>query len=158
MSVPVAILPVMETSRGATLADQLSRSPVITDADVLARVDAIIEPDTRRERSLWLFFFYSDGTQAPVIVPLDDMPAMPEEDDAEVPFHLLRHFYGLEDGDDLSFVLTICRDGALELTISDRQWIQVLEWGITEYAAPVRLICLATPQGVRGIGPMLPAS
>ena len=158
MSVPVAILPVMETSHGATLADHLSRSPVITDADVLARAGAIIGPDARRGRSLWLLFFYSDGTQAPVIVPLDDMPEMPDEDDAEVPFHLLRHFYGLDAGDDLSFVLVICRDGGLALTISDRQWLAVLEWGITQYAAPVRMICLATPEGVRGIGPMTPAT
>jgi hypothetical protein len=159
MSVPVAILPVMETPDGAMLADQLPESPVVTDADVLARVDAIIEPDARRERSLWLFFFYSDGTQAPVIVPLDDMPELPADDDAEVPFHMLRHFYGLDDGgDDLSFVLAICRDGTLELTVSDRQWLRVLQSGITEYAAPVRMICLATPEGVRGLGPATGAS
>jgi hypothetical protein len=157
MSVPVAILPVMEAPHGATVASQLSQSPVITDADVLARVELIIEPGARRERSLWLLFFYPDGTQAPVIVPLDDLPEMPDEDDAEVPFHMLRHFYGLDGGDDLSFVLVICRDGPLELTISDRQWLAVLDWGITEYAAPVRMICLATPDGVRGIGRMPPA-
>jgi hypothetical protein len=144
----------MEDPRGAMLADQLSESPVITDADVLARVDAVIEPGARRERSLWLFFFYSDGTQAPVIVPLDGMPETPEEEDAEVPFHMLRHFYGLDGGDDLSFVLTICRDGSLDLIASDRQWLRLLQQGITEYAAPVRMICLATPEGVRGLGPL----
>jgi hypothetical protein len=158
MSVPVAILPVMETHHGATLADLLSQSPVVTDAEVLARVDAIIEPDARRERSLWLFFFHSDGTQAPVIVPLDAMPEMPGEEDAEVPFHMLRHFYGLDDDSDLSFVLAICRDGPLELTASDRQWLRMLQRGITEHAAPVRMICLATPDGVRGLGPLTGAS
>jgi hypothetical protein len=152
MSVPVAILPVMETPPGATLADQLASIPVTTDADVLARVDEVIDPAARLERALWLFFFYPDGTQAPVVVPLDDLPEMPSEDDAEVPFHLLRHFYGLEGGGELSFVLVICRDGELELTISDRQWLAVLRWGITEYAAPVRCICLATPRGVRVLG------
>jgi hypothetical protein len=153
MSVALAILPVMEDPHGAMLAGQLPEDPVITDADVLARLDAIIEPDARRERSLWLLFFYSDGTQAPVIVPLDDMPEMPEQDDAEVPFHMLRHFYGLDEGNDLSFVITICRDGTLELTAGDRRWLRALQRGITEYAAPVRMICLATPDGVRGIGP-----
>jgi len=144
----------MKSSRGATFAHQLANIPVITDADVLARVDELIEAEARRERALWLLFFYSDGTQAPVVVPLDDMPEMPDEEDAEVPFHLLRHFYGLEGGNDLSFVLVICRDGPLELTIADRQWLQVLAWGITEYTAPVRMICLATPEGVRGLGPL----
>jgi hypothetical protein len=143
----------MEPSHGATLAEQIASIPVITDADVLARVDEIIEPEARRERALWLFFFYSDGTQAPVVVPLDDMPEMPGQDDAEVAFHVLRHFYGLSDDDDLTFVLTICRDGTAELTDSDRRWLRVLQWGITEYAAPVRMICLATPEGVRDLGP-----
>jgi hypothetical protein len=154
MSVTDATLPAMEPSdHEATLAEQLASTPVITDADVLARVDEIIEPATRRERSLWLFFFYSDGTQAPVLVPLDDMPELPRQDDAEVAFHMLRHFYGLTDDDDLSFVLTVCRDGTLEQTESDRQWLRVLQWGISEYATPVRLICLATPEGVRDLGP-----
>jgi hypothetical protein len=152
MSVPAGILPVMDTSHGVTLAEQLASIPVITDADVLARVEEIIEPAERRGRALWMFFFYPDGTQAPVIVPLDAMPEMPDEDDADVPFHLLRHFYG-GTGEDLSFVLAICRDGSLDLTASDRQWLRVLQWGIEEYAAPVRMICLVTPEGVRGIGP-----
>jgi hypothetical protein len=143
----------MDPSHGATLAEQLARNPVITDADVLARVDEIIEPAARRERALWLFFFYSDGTQAPVIVPLEDMPELPEEDDTEVPFHMLRHFYGLNEDDDLSFVLALCRDGALELAESDRRWLRLLQGGIKEHAAPVRMLCLATPEGVRPLGP-----
>jgi hypothetical protein len=153
MSEAGGTLPVMDPSHGATLAEQLARTPVITDADVLARVDEVIEPAARRERALWLFFFYSDGTQAPVIVPLDDLPELPEEDDAELAFHMLRHFYGLTEDDDLSFVLTICRDGTLELTESDRRWLRVLQWSIKEYAAPVRMLCLATPEGVRALGP-----
>jgi hypothetical protein len=152
MSVPAWILPVMDTSHGATLAEQLASIPVVTGADVVARVDEIIEPGERRGRALWMFFFYQDGTQAPVIVPLDDMPEMPAEDDADVPFHMLRHFYG-GAGEDLSFVLAICREGSLDLTASDRQWLRVLERGIEEYAAPVWMICLATPEGVRGVGP-----
>jgi hypothetical protein len=63
MSVPGAILPVMETSHGATLADQLSQVPVITDADVLTRVDVIIEPEARKPLTLWVFFLNPDGTQ-----------------------------------------------------------------------------------------------
>jgi len=153
MSVPGGTLPVMDPSHGVTIAEQLARTPVITDADVLTRVDEIIEPAARRERALWLFFFYSDGTQAPVLVPIDDMPELPGRDDVEVAFHMLRHFYGLADDDDLSFVLAVCRDGPLEQTDSDRQWLRVLQWGITEYAAPVRMICLATPEGVRDLGP-----
>lgn len=154
MSVADATLPVMDPTHGATLAEQLARTPVITDADVLARVDEIIEPAARPERALWLFFFYADGTQAPAIVPIADMPELPKEGDAEQAFHMLRHFYGLNDGDiDLSFVVTVCRDGTLELIESDRRWLRVLQSGIKEDGAPVRMLCLATPEGVRALGP-----
>jgi hypothetical protein len=66
---------------------------------------------------------------------------------------MLRHFYGLNEDEDLSFVLTLCRDGTLELTESDRQWLRLLQGGIKEHAAPVRMLCLATPEGVRALGP-----
>jgi hypothetical protein len=134
----------MDPFQGATLAAQIAAIPVTTDADVLARVAEIIEPRARRERALWLFFFYEDGTQAPVVVPLGNMPDLPGDEDAEVAFHMLRHFYGLGE-DDLSFVLAVCRDGALELTESDRCWLRVLQRAITEYAAPRTTCRLSSP-------------
>jgi hypothetical protein len=142
----------MESSHGASLADQLALIPVRTDTDVLARVDAIIDPAARRDRTLWLFFLNPDGTQPQVVMPIDDIPAYPEPDDAEGLFEMLAHLFD-PDGPGGSLVVTITRSGTTELTDSDRRWAAVLSRGAAEAGTPVRMFCLATPEGVRGLGP-----
>jgi hypothetical protein len=142
----------METSHGASLADQLALIPVRTDADVLARVDAIIDPAARRDRTLWLFFLNPDDTQANVLMPIDDIPAYPGPDDAEGLFEMLGDLTD-PDGLGLSLVLTITRWGTTDLTESDRRWAATLSRGAAQAGTPVRMFCLATPEGVRGVGP-----
>jgi hypothetical protein len=141
----------MDSRDGAPSAEQLATIPVRTDADMLARVDAVIAPAARQDRALWLLLFYDDGTQAPVVMPID-MPDLPEPDFTELPLHVMRHFYG-PAGSGLSFTLVVCRPGAPDPGAGDRQWARVLQDRIDEYAAPVRMICLATPGGVRSLGP-----
>jgi hypothetical protein len=157
MSVADAILPVMEASHGATLADRLSKIPVVTDADVLARVDVIIEPESRKPLTLWVFFLNPDGTQPMVIMPIDDIPEQPDVEDGEFVFQMLSHLYG-PDSPDGSLILTISRDGTTAPTEGDRRWLRALQHGVAEYAAPVRMFCLATPEGVRDLGPVSPGS
>lgn len=125
--------------------------PVISDEDVLARVEEVVVPLAGRELELWVFLLFPDGRQAPAILPVGDMPALPGEQDHEVAFHMLRHFYGTPATDELglSFLLILVRDGTCELTDADRQWARVLRDATEEYAAPVRMLCLATPGGVR---------
>jgi len=155
MSVADVILPVMETSHGATLADQLSQIPVITDADVLTRVDVIIEPENRTPLTLWVFFLNPDGTQPMVIMPIDDIPGQPDVEDGEFVFQMLSPLYG-PDSPGGSLILTISRDGTIALTEGDERWLRALQHGVAEYAAPVRMFCLATPEGVRELGPVRP--
>ena len=155
MSVPRGTLPVMETPCGASLADQLARVPVRTDADVLARVDAIIDPASRKDRTLWLFFFNPDGTQANVVMPIDDIPAYPGPDEAEGLFEMLAHLFD-PGGPGGSLVLTVTRPGPAGLTDSDRRWAAILNRGAADNGTPVRMVCLATPEGVRGLGPEPP--
>ena len=142
----------METPHGASLADQLALIPVRTDADVLARVDAIIDPAARRDRTLWLFFLNADGTQAKVVMPIDDIPAYPGPDDADGLFEMLAHLFA-PDGPGGSLVVTVTRPGTAGLTDSDRRWAAILRRGADEAGTPVRMFCLATPDGVRGLGP-----
>lgn len=153
MSYPRGIVPGMETPHGTTFADQLSRNPVITDADVLARVELIIDPEARRDRALWLFFLNPDGTQPNVIMPIDDIPEFPDMiEDGEYLFQMLSHICG-PDVPDCRVVITLTRDGRPDLTDSDRCWLQLFQWGVPEYAVPVRMLCLATPEGIRELGP-----
>jgi hypothetical protein len=66
---------------------------------------------------------------------------------------MLSHVYG-PDSPDGSLILTISRDGPIAMTEGDRCWLRALQHGVAEYAAPVRMFCLATPDGVRELGPV----
>ena len=116
-----------------------------------SRVDAIIDPASRKDRTLWLFFFNPDGTQANVVMPIDDIPAYPGPDEAEGLFEMLAHLLD-PDGPGGSLVVTITRSGTTDLTESDRRWAAILGRGAAEAGTPLRMLCLATPEGVRGLG------
>jgi len=138
----------METPYGASLASQLSAIPLRTDDDVLARVAAILEPAARRDPTLWVFFLGPDGLQSDVAIPFDDLPAYPGPDEAEGMFEMLAHLVS-PDGPAASVILTITRSGIPRLSGSDRRWAAVLRRGAAQNGTPVRMLCLATPDGVR---------
>jgi hypothetical protein len=136
-------------------ASELLAVPVITDSDVLDRVAAIIEPASRQHRTLWLFFLERDGIQANLVVPIDDIPERPEgavignvcyvasESIAQAPSLL-------------SVIITLSRPGTLRRTDSDRYFLRALQHGASRHATPIRLLVLATPEGVRELGPVKP--
>jgi hypothetical protein len=136
-------------------APELLAVPVITDSDVLDRVAAVIEPAARRERTLWLFFLEHDGTQANLLVPIDDVPERPDgagianvcyvasESIAQAPRLL-------------SVVITLSRPGTVRRTDSDRHFLRALQHGAARHATAVRMLVLATPEGVRELGPVKP--
>lgn len=145
----------MAHSPAGQAAPELLAVPVVTDADVLARVAAIIEPAARRQRSLWLFFLERDNTQANLVVPIDDVPARPEgavlanvcyvasESVAQAPRVL-------------SVIIALSRPGTIRRTESDRHILRALQHGAAKHATPVRMLVLATPEGVRELGPVRP--
>jgi hypothetical protein len=144
-----------DSSAGQT-APELLAVPVITDSDVLDRVAAIIEPAARQRRSLWLFFFEADGRQASLVVPIDDIPEQPpgavianvcyvaSESIAQAPRLL-------------SVVITLSRPGTIRRTESDRHVLRALQHGAARHATAIRMLVLATPEGLRELGPVKPA-
>lgn len=143
-------------SAGQT-APELLAVPVITDTDVLDRVAAIVGPAARRHRALWLFFLQRDGTQANLVVPVDDIPERPgpplianlcyvaAESIAQTPSLL-------------SAVIALSRPGTLRRTDSDRHCLRALQHGVSRHATPVRMLVLATPEGLRELGPVRPGT
>jgi hypothetical protein len=136
-------------------AAELLAIPVISDGDVLDRVAAIVPPAARRYRTLWLFFIYGDGTQANLVVPIDDIPERPEasviHNVCYVASESIAHAPGLR-----SVVIALSRPGALRRTDSDRHLLRALQHGAGRHATPVRMLVLATPEGVRELGPVKP--
>lgn len=135
-------------------AQELLAVPIRTDADLLARVAAIIGAQARQRRSLWLFFLDGDGMQSNVIVPVDGVPERPDPGFVnDICFMAARAAAGTAP--DGSAVITLTRPGAAAPAESDLLWLAALREGAASYDAPVRMFCLATPAAVRELSPAL---
>ena len=145
----------MADSPARQTAPELLAIPIVTDSDVLDRVAAIVSPSARRYRTLWLFFLHRDGIQANLVVPVDDIPEHP---DAGV-IHNVCYVASesIAQAPNLcSVVITLSRPGTLRRTDSDRHLLRALQHGARRHATPVRMLVLATPDGVRELGPVKP--
>lgn len=146
----------MANSPAGQAAPELLAVPVVTDRDVLDRVAAIIEPAARRDRTLWMFFLQRDCTQANLVVPIDGIPERPEPavvaNVCRVASESIAQAPGI-----LSVIIALSRPGTMRRTESDRHLLRALQHGASRHATPVRLLVLATPEGVRELGPVKPA-
>jgi hypothetical protein len=122
--------------------------PLVTDADVLRRVDRLLDADSRRERSVWLMFLSADGTQLPVVVPIDDVPERPAAQLVGNLCHVIADVLA-DAAPDGSAVLTLTRPGSEAVGDTDRRWFRALHGAAREEGVTVRMMCLATRDGVR---------
>jgi len=146
----------MADSPARQTASELLAIPVITDDDVLDRVAAIVSPAARRYRTLWLFFIHHDGIQANLVVPIDDIPERPEPTVIHNVCYVAAESIA-QAPSLLGVVITLSRPGTLRRTESDRHLLRALQDGASRHATPVRMLVLATPEGVRELGPVKPA-
>jgi len=121
-------------------------APLRTDADVLRRVGFCI--DDRSRRSLWLIFVGPDDVQLPLLVPISDIPDDPESAGATSICHIVSRVIA-ESADGGSAVMALTRPGTGTLTDSDRRWCRTLRAAAADEGAAIRMICLATADGVR---------
>jgi len=145
----------MNTSPASEKASGLLAIPLITDQDVLDRVGTIVAPAARLRRTLWLFFVSPEGTQANLVVPIDDIPERPAGGMIGNVCYIASEALK-QAGPQGSVVITLSRPGTKRLTESDRHFLRALQHGARIHDTPVRMLCLATPQGVRELGPVVP--
>jgi hypothetical protein len=136
-------------------AAELFAAPAISDDEVLGRVAAVIDPAARQHRTLWLLFLERDGTQADLAAPVGGLPDRPGAAVAGHVCYLASESIARAPGT-VSVVITLTRPGALQRTDADRHLLRALQHGASRYATPVRMLCLATPHGVRELGPVRP--
>lgn len=136
-------------------APELLAIPVITDQDVLDRVAAIVSPAARQHRTLWLFFLRRDCVQANLVVPIDDIPDRPEAGAIDQVCYVAAESIA-QAPSLLSVVITVSRPGTLRRADADRHLLRALQRGAERHATPIRLLVLATPEGVRELGPVKP--
>ena len=123
-------------------------SPLYTDQDVLRRVDRLLDQDSRRHRSLWLLFLSDDSVMLPTVVPIDDVPERPDPSlTGNLCGMIADVLSGLAPGG--SAVVTLTRPGGETVDDTDRDWFRRLRSAARERGDLIRLLRLATQDGVR---------
>ena len=104
----------------------LADVPIRSDEELTARWANVLEPLVFTARSLWLTWIDHDGMALPVVLPIDDIPLVP---DPEMLEGLRRVHVGvarshLPSGGRLAMAL--CRPGRPEVTEDDEAWAEAL--------------------------------
>ena len=104
----------------------LPETPVRSAEELTQRWATLLAPPEFTARSLWLAWFDTDGLQAPVVIPIDELPLLP---DPVVLGGLLRlndtvlDSTGCTDG---HLALALCRPGTPLITAEDDEWSEAL--------------------------------
>ncbi|MGY1884193.1 hypothetical protein ACI799_02660 [Blastococcus sp. SYSU DS0753] len=104
----------------------LADARIHSAADLTDRWRAVLDPVQFAGRRLWLTWFGTDGRQLPVVVPVDDLPPLPD------PGLLvgLREVHGSVVDDQLGgrghLALALCRAGDPAVTAEDDAWAEGL--------------------------------
>jgi len=110
------------------LAD-LRHQRVTTLDDLTLLWQALLRRGGSAGRSLWVVMFDTDGTPAPVVVPVDDLPTFPGVEDVDGLRRMLDHLPVA------SVALLLKRPGPASEQDGDRAWVDALaslspEWPV----------------------------
>ena len=105
---------------------ELASVPVRSSVALTRRWVALLAPPVFGARSLWLSWLGTDGCMLPVVVPVDDLPVVP--DPALVMGLRQVHDSILEEhlGGDGHLAMALCRPGQPEITEDDDEWAEAL--------------------------------
>ena len=104
----------------------LTEVPIRSAEELTSRWAAVLDPPIFGAHSLWLMWLDDDGRMLPTIVPIDDMPRLP---DHALLSGLLSVLEGVAEGHlhgGGHFALALCRPGRPEITEDDDGWVDAL--------------------------------
>jgi hypothetical protein len=135
-----------------TLPNPANAPLLLTDTDVLQRVEQLVGRAIAT-RQLWVMLVDGDGRQAPVVIPISDVPLRPE---ARVIDNLAAILAGLcadltTDTGNGTVILTLERIGRDAVLPVDRQWAAALQEVCDRAGAALRGVYLSTSGGVHRI-------
>ena len=109
-----------------TTTPPLADVPIRSADDLTSRWTALLNPPVFGARSLWLSWLATDGRMLPVVVPVDDLPLVP--DPALVMGLRQVHDSILEEqlNGDGHLALALCRPGEPAITEDDDEWAEAL--------------------------------
>jgi hypothetical protein len=123
--------------------------PLTTDDAVLERVEQLVGPAIVPRR-LWVMFVDGDQRQAPVMMPIDDIPPRPDRTVEGLGAVLAGFVPDLAtDTGPGSVVFVLERLGDERVTSADRAWVQALTKACGDVRVAARGVYRSTPDGVR---------
>lgn len=125
--------------------EQSRLEPLLTDAEIVRRVGALIGRADRRQ--LWLLFLDDEQVQLPLLIPVDHLPAELPDDGAGL-FAMAVHDTARTVGG-ASAVFVIEELHGPEITAHDREWARAIHSACDREGMPVRGILLSHRDGVR---------
>ena len=128
---------------------QADLEPLTTDALIEQRVDSLI--GRAQNRQIWLLFLDRNHVQAPLVMPVSDIPVAPRADDLDNWCELLRGTTEAVDAGDV--IVVIERYASERLTDADRGWARLLSDGCTVAGVTLRAVVLSHRNGVRLLAP-----
>jgi len=97
--------------------------PIRSAEQLTAHWAAMLEPPVFGRRSLWLMWLREDGLRLPLVMPVDDIPRLPE---TATLFGLLQLHEAVADEHLISgghLAMALCRPGRPEITEEDDAWV-----------------------------------
>ena len=122
---------------------------LLTDDDIHSRVDTLIAPAVR-DGQLWLFFLDGDQRQSPVLVPIGDLPPLPDGVVDNLGAVLAQVLPDLAtDMGPGSVVMIRERRGPAAVLPADRAWADALTRTCRARDVVLRGVYLVTPTATR---------
>ncbi len=100
---------------------QAAEEPLFTEADMKRRIEELIAPAIHNGQ-LWVLFLDARRRQLPLMVPIEDMPAVPTHDDVASLVTVLGELRSEYD----SVILVMERLGTDAIAAVDRRWADAL--------------------------------
>ena len=109
----------------------LAQVPVRSAAELTQRWADLLDPPVFAARSLWLSWLYEDGTALPVVMPVDDVPRVPDLPTLRGLVHL--HEAVTEHSSGVTHLaMALCRPGHAVVTAGDDEWAEGLHTVLDE--------------------------
>lgn len=109
-----------------TTTPPLADVPIRSADELTRRWITLLDPPVFGARSLWLSWFGADGRMLPVVVPVDELPLVPEPATLMGLRQLHDSITAEQLGGDGHLAMALCRSGEPLITEDDDEWAEAL--------------------------------
>ena len=100
--------------------------PILTAEELTARWARMLEPPVFGAPALWAAWIARDGLMLPMVVPIEDLPRLPDNSLLSGLLELHEGVVGEYLGGAGHLALALCRPGRAEITADDDAWVGLL--------------------------------